>query len=162
MQNLTCPSPKDEKRFWAKVDKTSTCWNWTAGKHREGYGAFRFDGQVRGAHRVIYQWIHGEVPDGMKIDHMCHNTGCVNPSHLRLVTNKQNLENRSSANRGNKSGVLGVHWNKKYNGWRATVRNSGQYFERGPFDTIEEAEVAAIELRLEVFTHNLVDQQTAA
>jgi len=80
-----------EKRFWAKVEKTETCWLWTAGRDRYGYGQFWFAGRHVGAHGFAYQLLVGPVPDGLQIDHCCRVRHCVNPAHLEPVTCRENL-----------------------------------------------------------------------
>lgn len=84
------PKPSPLERFWAKVDKTSGCWNWTGYVDKAGYGRFRFDGATRLSHRVAYQLIIGQVPDGLQLDHLCRNRRCCNPTHLEPVTNHEN------------------------------------------------------------------------
>jgi len=77
------------ERFWNKVDKTGSCWIWTASRN-EGYGMF-WDGKLnQRAHRMAYQWMNGLIPEGLTIDHMCRVRSCVNPSHLRVLTNVEN------------------------------------------------------------------------
>ena len=81
-------SPTAETRFWDKVDKTPTCWNWTGAKHR-GYGQFtvfgwkRPDGEWRcktvRAHRYAYETVFGPIPPGLTIEHECKNHSCVRP-----------------------------------------------------------------------------------
>lgn len=78
-------------RFWEKVEKTDTCWNWAAYKRADGYGEFWLNGQSRYAHRVAYELEVGEIPEGLTIDHLCRNTSCVNPSHLEPVTHAENV-----------------------------------------------------------------------
>lgn len=84
----------DEKeRFWSKVDKTETCWNWTASKNRI-YGQFKVGGR-KGvnipAHRYSYEMLVGQIPDGLVVDHLCCNKKCVNPDHLEAVTQRINV-----------------------------------------------------------------------
>lgn len=93
-----------EERFWSKVEKTSTCWLWTAGRSTGGYGVI-WDAAKRGtayAHRMSWSFVHGEIPEGMVLDHVCHDPQvcaggdecqhrqCVNPDHLRAVPTEQN------------------------------------------------------------------------
>lgn len=78
------------KRFWDKVRKTSSCWEWDAATWSNGYGAFSYEGKLQGAHRVSYKMTVGEIPEGLEIDHLCKNRKCVNPKHLEVVTRREN------------------------------------------------------------------------
>lgn len=83
-------TPSVEERFWAKVDKSGDCWLWTAST-RNGYGQF-FDGErIEYAHRFVYARFVGPLMPGLKIDHLCRTPACVNPAHLELVTNAENI-----------------------------------------------------------------------
>lgn len=77
-------------RFFAKVNKTSGCWLWTASKRR-GYGAFYFEGRHWAAHRWAYEHLVGPIPAGLQLDHLCRVPACVNPNHLEPVTGRVNL-----------------------------------------------------------------------
>ena len=87
-----------EERFWSKVEKTDTCWNWTSATHRDGHGVFWIGkGVSHFAHRVVLKISGIIIPDRMVVDHVCRNRRCVNPGHLRIVTPKVNaLENSHS------------------------------------------------------------------
>lgn len=78
-------------RFLAKVEKTETCWLWTAWIERNGYGRFWLDGRQHGAHRVAYELYVGPIPAGFEIDHLCRVKHCVNPGHLEAVTAAENV-----------------------------------------------------------------------
>lgn len=80
-------------RFWAKVNKTETCWLWTGGaisSNHLRYGAFYVKKDRILAHRFSYESCVGPIPAGLTIDHVkargCASTLCVNPAHLEAVT----------------------------------------------------------------------------
>ena len=83
--------PQDE-RFWARVQKTATCWLWTGAIQSAGYGRFVTDeGRHVLAHRFSYWLHHGEIDDNLFALHSCDTPRCVNPEHLRLGTAKDNM-----------------------------------------------------------------------
>ena len=77
-------------RFWLKVEKTETCWLWTAGRVWNGYGQFKVAGRHVYAHRFAYELLVGPIPEGLTIDHLCRVRHCVNPAHLEPVTSREN------------------------------------------------------------------------
>lgn len=146
-------------RFWAKVDQSGDCWEWLANRNNKGYGQFSSK-TLRStlAHRIAYELNVGPIPNGLVIDHICHNRGCVNPAHLRPVSPKQNNENRSGPQKNSQSGVRGVGWNCSDKKWVARVRHKGRNHFAGAFSSLADAEAAAIAKRLELFTHNDADR----
>ena len=147
-----------EERFFAKVDKTGGCWLWTAGKNRGGYGVFRLDGRTCLAHRVAYSWANGQIPDGLDLDHTCHVPACVNPAHLRPVTNAQNHQNRQGEQRNNTSGVRGVYWDKPAGKWRAQAVLDWTQHYLGCFATVADAEAVVTEWRQIHMPYSIMDQ----
>lgn len=80
-----------EERFWSYVDKTDSCWNWKGGKSKSGYGNFWYNEKTIRVHRFAYELLVGKIPKGLQIDHLCRNRACVNPTHLEVVTIKENI-----------------------------------------------------------------------
>lgn len=106
-------------RFFSKVNKTDTCWLWSA-YTRDGYG--RTDGIVRRetggeytAHRISWVLHNGVIPDGLQVLHKCDVRHCVNPRHLYLGTNRDNVTDRNTRgrtahNKGEKHGRSKLTW----------------------------------------------------
>lgn len=82
-----------EERFWAKIEKdhSTGCWEWTAYISELGYGQFKAFGAMVRAHRFAYELLIGPIPEGLEIDHLCQNRGCVNPDHLEPVSHIENV-----------------------------------------------------------------------
>ena len=96
-----------KSRFEEKILKPeenfskSDCWVWCAGKRgNNGYGGFRVNkDSVRLAHNVSYELYVGPIPPGMKILHTCDNPLCVNPNHLVVGTQLDNIKDRDMKGR---------------------------------------------------------------
>lgn len=147
-----------EERFWAKVNvrESGACWPWQASTDGYGYGAFYDGTRVTKAHRYAFMLAHGY--DAVLVDHVCHNTRCVNPAHLRESDKKRNAENVLGARRDSRTGVRGVCRPAACSGkYLAQVGHNGQHIRVGLFDTIAEADAAATRVRLALFTCNDAD-----
>ena len=80
-------------RFMAKVDRTGECWLWTGGKNRDGYGVMKMD-NMKLTHRLSFLYHHGEIPVDCVVRHKCRNRHCVNPDHLEVGTQSDNMKDR--------------------------------------------------------------------
>jgi hypothetical protein len=76
----------------------SGCWVWKGSK-RKGYGLMWRDGQATSAHRVCYEAFKGPIPKGMVVRHSCDNPSCINPGHLDLGTQAENVADREARGR---------------------------------------------------------------
>lgn len=70
----------------------SGCWIWTAAINSCGYGSFNVNGEICGAHNILFRELGGVIPQGFELDHKCRNRACVNPHHLEVVTHQINAK----------------------------------------------------------------------
>ena len=86
----------NKELFLSKViiDENTNCWNWVAHCHPNGYGQFHIERYPYYAHRVSFVLYKGplESTDTRVVDHICKNTRCVNPDHLDLITQSENVK----------------------------------------------------------------------
>jgi hypothetical protein len=88
--------------------RTDQCWIWLGSRNTKGYGEISVGNKNVMVHRLAYTENVGEIPNGLVIDHLCHDPRvcaggtcahrlCVNPAHLQAVTNAENLRRQSPA-----------------------------------------------------------------
>ena len=128
-------------------DNATGCLIWTASKNRpNGYGQMWDGERLTQSHRIVWEIANGAIPQGVFVDHLCHVRLCCEISHLRLVADAINKQNRAGAQANCQTGIRGVYQvaSGKY---KARVQVGGKQFSPAPFDSIEEAERAVIEMR---------------
>ena len=137
----------------AKLDESTGCILWQGAKNPKGYGSIQVRGRAVDVHRVAYEEAHGPIPDGMMVDHRCYSRSCVNTQHMRVVTRAQNGQNRDNKNVTASTGFRGVYRTSSGR-FQAQARVGGRLLHGGTYDTPEEANEAAINLRMRFFTHS--------
>jgi hypothetical protein len=80
-------------RFWSRVDTSDHwgCWPWVSHRTPFGHGQITLGLKRRFAHRLAYELVYGEIPDGLVISHTCNNAPCCNPTHLKAMTQSENI-----------------------------------------------------------------------
>jgi hypothetical protein len=89
------------ERFWARVAKRGGdgCWDWFGATRRKGYGAVSRDGVMVSAHRAAWELAHGPAPQDKVVMHACDNPRCTRPSHLRLGSAQENVDDKVAKGR---------------------------------------------------------------
>ena len=138
-----------EKNFLSRVRHEGDCIVWTGSRIGNGYSQFRVHGKQVLVHRYAWERVNGPIPDGMFIDHICHNRTCVKIDHLRLASSSENLSNRKGPHPTSKSGARNVSFHQGRWAVRVTKNRKPHYF--GSYDTLDEAKEVAQRAREEMF-----------
>lgn len=112
-----------------------------AGYHNvRGYWLIKVNGRHRPAHVLAWLYVHGEWPF-QHIDHINCDRKDNRITNLRLATATQNQAN-SCRRKDNKSGVKGVHWNRRMGKWVSSIQCAGKRMRLGSFASLEDARLA--------------------
>lgn len=141
--------PETGRMWWIKSKKKVVVGSEVGNtpKTHENYRASSFEYQKFLVHRMAWTIVHGEIPEGMQVDHINGNRHDNRMCNLRLLTNSQNGENKHKAMAHSKSGLLGVSWDKPMKAWVARIKTPEKYKVLGYFQDKHEAHQAYLEAK---------------
>lgn len=89
------------ERLEKKIERVTEtgCWLWLGVVNDSGYGTIVFNGRVQRVHRLLWKELIGEIPEGMFLLHRCDIPCCVNPSHLFVGTQNDNMKDMARKKR---------------------------------------------------------------
>lgn len=104
--------PSLRERFERHIARCpmSGCWLWVGGLTTHGYGRMKVPGPRRGAHRVSWEIHRGPIPAGMHVLHRCDIPACVNPGHLFLGTQADNMRDMYAKGRAGSPKNQPIPW----------------------------------------------------
>lgn len=148
------------ERFLKKIKKQNDCWIWTGGKTGSGYGQFSdVNYKTQMAHRFAYTY-YKKSPKNLYVCHRCDNKLCVNPDHLFLGTQKQNMQDMYKKGRNRKTITYKHgedHCNSKLS--NNQVRAIRQYYSLKTFNSYELADIYNIS---RTAINNIINRRTYA
>ena len=99
------PLALTKERLFATIRPNGNCLVWTGSTagQRKRYGSIKYRGKHLKAHRVSYELHFGPIPHRNVVMHTCDNPLCINPAHLALGTQLDNVHDMLSKNRANKA-----------------------------------------------------------
>lgn len=94
---MTRKSTPDDLHAMYVAEPNSGCWLWLHSLNDRGYPYVSYRGETWRAHRLFYTLFKGAIADGMTLDHVCRVRCCVNPDHLEVVTQTENMRRSARA-----------------------------------------------------------------
>lgn len=107
-------SVQDALEKWSIPEPNTGCTIWF-GYTQFSYGRINYNNRLHFPHRLAFEAVHGPVPKGMVLDHRCRLRCCINPDHLEIVSNRENVK------RGELPQLVSLR-NKKYHSAAKTHR----------------------------------------
>lgn len=158
---MSTRSKTPRERFEHYITKTDSCWLWTGPCNQKDYGQLYLGRDANTGsqrHVVAHRWAFEQdrgraVREGKVLDHTCFNRKCVNPGHLREVSNQFNTFRRKGPNPNSSTGVRNVYKMSDANkGYFVRVKFDGKAHYGGTFATVEQAASCADDLRARLWS----------
>ena len=102
-----------------------------------GYGQINVFGKIWKEHRLVWLWLHGEMPE-QQVDHINHDRRDNRPENLRLADNMENHKNRPMQN-SNKTGCPGVWYDRPNDRYRVYITVDKKRINLGSTKTLDDA-----------------------
>lgn len=123
--------------------------------HKDGYALLRANIVKYRAHRLVWIYHNGDIPDGLNIDHINGIRTDNRIENIRLATKAENAQNTIKKS-NNSSGYMGVFWDTKSKKWRAQICHNLKVIHIGRFNCPKEAHEAYLKKKAELHTFNPV------
>jgi hypothetical protein len=143
-----------------KVNSFSGTWHLnTNSPNRNKYAVIRVSvGYKKQKLILLHRTILG-APEGYEVDHINHHTLDNTRANLRILAKAENQQNRLKCNIQSKSGIRGVHWDKRKYRWKAELQINNKSYLVGRFKEIKDAEMAVIKARMELMPYSIEEDK---
>jgi hypothetical protein len=115
------------ERLWEKIETGADweCWLWTGSRDDRGYGRLSVHNVPELAHRLVWEYSYGPVPEGLCVLHHCDNPPCCNPDCLFLGTRKDNNDDRDDKGRNGQTNKTHCPYGHPYSGDNLIIARTG-------------------------------------
>lgn len=154
LQEVLCYDAALGEFSWAVTLSNRAKVGTRAGTPSGAYRQIRINGKLTLEHRLVWQYVHGYIPDDVEIDHINGDGHDNRLDNLRLATRSENAQNKRHAQSTSKTGVQGVKFDKRRGVYIARIKCNGVETYLGQYTTVESAHQAYITAKRVMHSHN--------